>query len=284
LNIKRYAKFFSVFLSVICFSITASAGLPEEQKLNADSVNVPVIMYHSISQKVTNEWTLTPEALEDDLAYLAENGYHAVSPAQLVAFVDEGTPLPEKPVMLTFDDGCYNNYVTAMPLLEKYDMNMVLSVIGENTEKWSQARELDERYGHLTWEQLGEMADSGRVELSNHTWAFHTNAKGRRGACRKQGESLAGYERELTADLSRLQDKLSETCGVEPICFAYPFGARCPEANDILKKMGFRVTLTCYEGMNKITTGAPDSLFNLKRANRTPARSVSAILKKLEAV
>ena len=70
---------------------------------------------------------LSPAQFESDLKYLKENGYHTVVVQDLIDYVEKGVPLPEKPVMLTFDDGYYNNYYYAFPLLEEYDAKIVIS-------------------------------------------------------------------------------------------------------------------------------------------------------------
>lgn len=271
-------------LALMVIIITCASLFPAVVPAQAQEpgVFVPVLMYHSLTTKKSNPWTLSPEAFESDLQYLSENGYHAVGVSDLIAFVDENAPLPEKPVMLTFDDGYYNNVTAALPLLEKYDMKMVLSVIGQATEKFSKTPDISEAYGHVTWKQIRDLLESGRVEISNHTYDLHKNDGGRNGCRIKKGESAEAYREVLTADVGKLQEKLRQSCGVTPVCFAYPFGSRCGEARDILKEMGFRVTLSCNDGNNYITPGDPDCLYDLSRGNRTPKRSAKEILRKLE--
>ena len=58
----------------------------------------------------------------------------------LIRYVDQGTPLPEKPVMLTFDDGHYNYISYLLPLLEEYDMKAVVSVVGEFADTYTETR------------------------------------------------------------------------------------------------------------------------------------------------
>ena len=95
-------------------------------------VRLPVLMYHGVHSdpKKSGDYVITPQALEQDLLYLQQQGCTAVTMSDILAYVQEGTPLPEKPVMLTFDDGCYNNLTYVLPLLEKYDAYAVVSVVG----------------------------------------------------------------------------------------------------------------------------------------------------------
>ena len=270
------------FLSLLLLQMPAISLRTRAQE--PETVSVPIIMYHSLLNKNTNQWNISPEAFEKDLQYLSENGYNTVFISDLIDYVYNGRPLPEKPVVLTFDDGYYNNYVKGMPLLEKYDMKIELSVIGANTDLWTEhADEHDERYGHLTWPQISEMVASGRVELANHTQNLHKNNNGRNGCCRKNSEELPAYELLLTEDVEVLQARMEDICGIRPECFTYPFGSKCPDAEDILKKLGFKATLSSTAGINRLRVGDPDCLYCMKRSNRTPNTTVKAILEKLEA-
>lgn len=243
--------------------------------------DVPIIMYHSLTERSNDKWTLPPSEFEKDLAYLKENGYNAVFVSELVAFVEGSADLPENPIVITFDDCYYNNYEYALPLLEQYDMKMTLSVIGSYTEEFSEVEDQNVDYAHLSWEALAEMQASRRVELANHTWGLHTHEKGRDGCCRIAGEELEAYRRVFTEDVGRLQKRLLDTCGAVPICFTYPFGSKCPEALEILRDMGFKASLSCYEGQNTIRRRDPDCLYDLRRNNRSPGKSVECILREI---
>ena len=271
----RINKFMPIFMALLILALIFSTRTRAQE-----SVRVPVIMYHSITDKARNPWIIPQEALEADLKYLSENGYTAVFVSELIDFVHGRAALPEKPIVLTFDDGLYNNLTLAMPLMEKYNMKMVISVIGQPAQLFSEVEDLNERYGHLSWAQLREMLDSGRVELANHTWALHSNERGRRGCCRKDGECLEEYRRMLIADLMRLQDALQLNCGVVPTTFTYPYGSKCAELLEILRELGFQATLSCGEGINLFTPGDTESLYDIKRFNRDPDRSVRYILEK----
>ena len=80
---------------------------------------LPVLLYHKMSSSSENSLTIRPETFEQHLLFLQESGYHTISFEQLLAFRENGSPLPEKPVMITFDDGYVNNGELAYPLLKK---------------------------------------------------------------------------------------------------------------------------------------------------------------------
>ena len=94
-------------------------------------------MYHGLvkDRRFQNVFSINPNVFEKDLKYLKENNYTPVLVKDLIAYVDDGVPLPERPVLITFDDGFYNNYIYAYPLLRQYDMKAVISIIGELADK-----------------------------------------------------------------------------------------------------------------------------------------------------
>ena len=146
-----------------------------------DGVAMPIMMYHSILPDRQGTYIVHPDLLERDLQYLQQNGYHTVTVADLIAYVDEGAPLPDKPIMLTFDDGYYNNYLYAHPLLKQYGMQAVISPIGAVSEFYSDHPEEQDnpRYSHVTWEQLTEMTRSGVWEIQHHSYDLHHTDQGR---------------------------------------------------------------------------------------------------------
>lgn len=270
-----------IFLFLILF--TAMPVLESESD-ESDSVTVPIIMYHKILKNTSGEFTIRPSDFEKDLKYLTDKEYHTVGVSDLIHYVYNGTPLPKNPILLTFDDGYYNNYVYALPLLEKYKKKIIVSVIGEDTEKWSTHGYDDLRYGHVTWDQVRDMVKTGNVEIANHTYMLHKKALGRNGCCRKKGEPLSQYKNIFQNDLNKLQSAMKEKSGVVPESFTYPYQSVSPESINLLKDVGIKAAFTIHGGLNKITIHHPDSLLNLKRTNRSSKMSVEKILDKINQV
>ena len=236
-----------------------------------DGVAVPIIMYHSVLPDRQGTYIVHPDLLERDLHYLQQKGYHTVTVADLIAYVDEGTPLPDKPIMLTFDDGYYNNYLYAHPLLKQYGMRAVISPIGAVSEFYSDHPEEQDkpRYSHVTWEQLTDMVQSGVWEIQHHSYDLHHTDQGRKGVAQKKGESDDAYRTVLSDDLTRATDLLSAHVGVTPTAFVYPFGAYTVGTDPILRDAGLRATLTCEERVSTVTRD-PASLWRLGRYLRVP--------------
>lgn len=261
---------------------------PAAQQEDEDSVSFPkkkdgteltVLMYHSINRhtKGKGKYIVSESGFEDDLKYITENGYTTIVVRDLIDYVNDGKPLPEKPVMLTFDDGYFNNYAYAFPLLKKYNAKAVLSIIGYYTDLYTNSPDENPSYSHVTWDNVNEMIESGLVEMQNHSYNLHTTDKGRNGSKRKRGESLDAYKKLLTEDLGKLQEQFKTNTGYTPTAYTYPFGSVSHDSYDIIKGMGFRASFSCESGINRITRD-PECLYMLKRCLRTPNKSAEAIL------
>ena len=120
-------------------------------------VSVPVLMYHAVSDDLWGfeELFVSPSDMEQQLAYLTENGYDPI-------FFEDLPNLEnyDKPVILTFDDGYLDNYTQLYPLLEKYNAKATIFVI-------TSAMGVSQR--SMTREQVKELSDSGLVSIQSHT-------------------------------------------------------------------------------------------------------------------
>lgn len=120
-------------LLALCLGI----GLLRQERMRTvfseERVTLPIIMYHSILKDGARQgkYVVSPEVLARDLDALRARGCETVTVRDLIAYTRDGAPLPAKPVMLTFDDGYYNNYVYAYPLLRQRGMRAVVSIIGQ---------------------------------------------------------------------------------------------------------------------------------------------------------
>lgn len=244
---------------------------------------LPILMYHEVKYESPGKDSIKPYELESDLRYLQSAGYHTITMKQLIDYVYSGTPLPEKPIILSFDDGYLSTYVYARPLLTKYKARIVLSIIGKSTDDFSQ-KPSEDITAHMTWGQLNEMKDAGLAEIQNHTYNMHKITRRRYGCSKKQGESKENYACALTEDITRMQADVFLHTGMTPTTFTYPYGQVCDDSLPVIKSLGFKAALTCKYGINLITKD-PTVLYGLRRICRahgvTAKKSLDGAMKTL---
>ncbi len=264
------------------FYMAKPDSLPAHAEGGENGVILPILMYHGITEdpKRISTFVISSQMFEDDLKYIQEQGYQTVTVDEVIRYVKNGEDLPPKPIMLTFDDGYYNNYCYAYPLLQKYNMKAVVSPIGKYTDMYSEMDDKNPAYAHITWENIREMMDSGLIEFQNHSYDLHHYSDGRSGAKKKQGESLAAYGKFLESDLMTWQEKMTKNTGYTPTTFTYPFGGISEASYEILERLGFQATLSCEEKMNVLSVGDSSCLQKMNRFLRSDAVSAKEILTK----
>ena len=232
---------------------------------SVEPVRVCVIMYHGLvkDNSLQNKYMISPGLFQQDLEYLKEKGCHTIFLSELISHFRDGTELPEKPVIITFDDGYYNNYTYAYPLLKKYQSKAVISPIGAESDKAPSEEYRSPAYSQCTWQELREMYESGYVELQNHTYDLHKITGERRGAAKSSSESKEEYKAMLVSDLEKANKRMKEETGTTPQCIVYPFGASGEETLDIVKDMGFMAALDCEEKPNVLYDD--DDLYHIHR-------------------
>lgn len=161
-----------------------------------------------------------------------------------------------------------------MPVLKKYDVPAVVSVIGD-AAAGAQGRAGE----HLTWSQLAALEKTGLVELQSHSASLHTYA--RPGVKRLPGGSEQDHAALLAADAARMRAMADEAGAALLPAFAYPYGALDANAEKALKAAGMQATMTSKEHSNTLTR-SPECLFRLGRFERTGFMTTAQLLAKLK--
>lgn len=280
-RIKTVGLMIIIFFIVMCFLVAGDFTTLETINNSDNDIFLPIIMYHSLLKDTSlqNDYTVSPELFEDDLKYLKDNNYNTINVNDLIDYVYNDKALPEKCIMLTFDDGYYNNYYYAFPLLKKYECKAVISPIASMTELYTENNEISVSYGHITVDNIKEMVESGLVEIQNHSYDMH-KLKPRMGVSKKKGETYDSYKLNIEKDITTAQNYLKDNTGISPPCFVYPFGAKSEDTEKIIKELGFKCTLTCTEKPNYISK-SEESLINLGRYRRDNGESMEALLNKI---
>jgi biofilm PGA synthesis lipoprotein PgaB len=226
--------------------------------VSASDTGVPIICYHDVGGTVNNEYSVTKETLMNHLSYLKANGYHPISLEQYIAFTKEGAPLPEKPVMLTFDDGYISFYNEVFPLLKQYNYPAVFAIVGS----WLEYAPPD--LGKLvSWQQLRELDASGLVTIASHSFRSHhftvINPQGDRGEFLSaltydngRYETTDEFHKRVYDDLEQSQQQFQKELGHKVQGLVWPYGEYNLPAIEIAKQNGFESMLGLGGGMNVV--------------------------------
>ena len=276
------------------FGTYVTADTPEDYFLNVlspkplsqdeISTQVPILMYHHLSEDVTNSEMVSPEQFEAQIRALAEAGYTGISFDELQAYVLRGEPFPEKPVVITFDDGYRSNYTLAYPILQKYGMKATIFAIGVSFGK-DHYKDTDYTITpHFGAAEAAEMTASGLISIQSHTYDMHqwppyeTDSAVRENILQLPGESEESYVQALTEDFTRSRALLEGATGQPVDVLAYPAGQYSTLAQVTLQSLGVHVTLSTNPGVNTVVKGLPQTLYAMLRFGITEDISPEALL------
>ncbi len=275
---------FAEFLFFCQVDLSKAVSNDTQSAIGQQSIRLPVIMYHQVSTHSNNlgRYVISKSQLENDLKYIKENGFTAVDVADLIAYVSGDGKLPEKPIMLTFDDGYETGYTMLYPLMKQYGMCAVISVVGSLTDLYTQIDDHNDYYSYMTWDEVKQLTETPEIEIQNHSYDMHKiKSGGRKGIAKLKNESTDDYYNALYADVGKMQLMLMKKTGRAATAMAYPFGSYSKETVEICKKLGFKCSFTCEEKVNTVTRFNADTLFNLGRYNRPSGKTSSVFFDKI---
>lgn len=228
----------------LVFCLLALTALTAAQDGTLRRIRLPVLMYHYVSPLPRDAdalrigLTVRPEAFRDQLAWLRDAGYSSISPDQLVRALNDGDPLPPKPVMLTFDDGHVDHYSVVLPLLLEAGFSGTFFIISEKVDLRDPL--------HLGRDQLIAMAAQG-MSIQSHSLSHR---------------DLSGLDWDLLVyELLGSRESLEAWTGVAPGILAWPFGKHDALARQAAREAGYRMALSTRAGVLHDST----ELFELPR-------------------
>jgi len=284
---SKYIFFVSFIIVCIISIIYTYIGFTKPKVIttskSSKKIILPIIMYHNISKKASlvNQYCVLEKNFEKDLKYIKSHGYNCISTEELIDYVYNKKKLPENPFMITFDDGYESFYEYAYPLLKKYDMKAVMSIVGSYTDLFTTTKDHNIDYSHLTWKQVNELNNTDFIEIQNHTYNMHEITSKRKGAGKAKGESFEQFKNVLKKDTEKLNNLILNYTGKKCTMFTYPYGNIAEKSVDILKEIGFLGAFTCTEQVNIIEKN-PNILYSLCRFNRNGKLSSEQFFKKIE--
>jgi poly-beta-1,6-N-acetyl-D-glucosamine N-deacetylase len=209
-----------------------------------------------------DQYAISTRNLAGNFDWLSAHGYHVISLAQLIDARNGGAALPDKAVLLTFDDGLRSAYTKVFPLLKAYRYPAVMAVVGAWVDLTTDGKvdfgpRLFTRDDFVTWAQLKEMQESGLVEIASHTYNLHrgisANPQGNQIPAvivpaydqgTRQYETVAEYSARIRADLSHSAEEIRAQLGHAPRAVMWPYGGYTQVSDTIAASLGMPVSFT----------------------------------------
>ncbi len=228
------------------------------------NVSLPILMYHYLSEPPAGadiyrrDLSVTPEQFAAHLDRLLAEGYTTISFYQLLEYLTLGSPLPEKPVILTFDDGYRDNFVNAFPALKERGMVATFFVVTDFLD--------EERQAYLSWEMAREMLAAG-MSIESHS-RNHASLEG------KDDDYLVW---QALGSLETLQFEL----GVRPRFVSYPAGEYDRRTIAVFQSAGFWAGVTTVQGMDH-SSERPFELERIRVRNTTDADELIRLMERVD--
>lgn len=259
---------FAWLASVLCLTILPVSVITADEQpiiVRGDGtwrrMRVPVLMYHYVSVPPPGSdgyrinLSISPERFREHVDYLANSGYTTISLYDLDNALVYGTSLPEKPVILTFDDGYVDHYDNVFPVLKAYNMTGTFFIITQFVDQ--------NQRGYLSWAQIAEMAAEG-MDMESHT-KTHPNLENR------------DYDFLVYQILGSLESLRSHT-GRPTRMFCYPGGNYDDSTLALLRTTDILRAVTTEHGLTH-TTDNRYQLPRLRITNQTGVPGLISLLK-----
>lgn len=211
----------------------------------AAEARVPVLMYHDVLEPPEVSFDLTPADFEAHLKTILDNGLTPISSDQLVQHLRTGAPLPEKPVLITFDDGYAGHYEHVYPLLKQYQVPAMFFVFPGKVDGDVTGRST------LTWDQLKTMAADPLVTIASHSVTHPADLR-----------TLS--DEDLAYEVGESKRRLESELGIPIHYFSYPTGHYDERVAQAVDKAGYLAAFTMRE-QNEQFAGASESLLAIER-------------------
>lgn len=197
---------------------------------------IPILMYHRICDIPDDRNSVPPDVFKQQMEQLWRGGYKTVSVMQLVDTINKGFDLPDRPIVITFDDAYEDNITSAMPIMASYDFRGTVFPIANwvgMPNDWEDYPNKP-RANTMDWDQLGDWVDEG-MELGSHTCTH--------------GDLTRMSLSELEDELYGSREIFLQRLGFAPETLCYPYGRHNRLVRRTVAEAGYRGALAIFDGV-----------------------------------
>jgi len=201
------------------------------------SKNIPILMYHSIDYEKGNELRIPKDKFREQMKYLKDNGYNPLSLDELYSHMVNGTAVPEKPIVITLDDGYSDNYTNAYPVLREFGFKATVFVITNTVEGGG---------SYLNAEQIKEMDKNG-IDMESHT-VSHPRL------------NELSYDKQMS-EMKESKEYLEKLLNKDINYIAYPYGNFNENTLKAVEEIGYKMAISTKSGL----AAKSDGIYKLHR-------------------
>ncbi len=263
-QLRRPANAVLLLMLSACFGSSATASTP----------GLITVGYHEVRDTLANyydpdQYAVSTEHLAGHFQWLRDQNYAVVSIDEILAARRGEIVLPERSVLLTFDDGFRSVYTHVFPLLKLFGYHAVVSPVTgwiESDVRIPYNTQSLTAEDFLTWKQMKEMADSGLVEIASHSHDLHRGIIGNPQGNEQPAatthalidgvyEDTGAYESRVRADLTTSARLIEEKIGQAPRVMTWPYGAWNAVSRQLAADLGMTISLTLDEPASAMDDG-----------------------------
>jgi biofilm PGA synthesis lipoprotein PgaB len=256
---------------ILAALLLALPGQPAAFASQAAPGSFQVLAYHDVRDVVQgdydpDQYAISTGNLIDQFTWLRLNGYTAVSIDDILAAESGERPLPDKAVLITFDDGFRSVATHVVPLLELFDYPAVISIVTSWIESDPGVVQAGRTLTHedfLTWDQVRELAANPLIELASHSHDLHRGIVGNPQGNEEPAaatfayadgryESIDAFRDRIRRDLAASVEALERETGRRPRVMTWPYGAFNEITRGIAADLGMRIDLTLTDGAGSL--------------------------------
>lgn len=205
---------------IVLLSLLVLPGLAQAEA----EPSVSMLMYHNVSDSTPRSTTVTEEELRAHLQYLEDNDFTVIDIRDAIAGMQGEQELPDKAVVITFDDGYANIFDNGRPILNEFDVPWTLFVATDPIGA--------EPGRYMSWDQIRTLHEEG-VVIANHS-TDHSHMPRYR-----EGESADERRQRLSETILQAEQKILDEVGVSYQLFAYPYGEYDNDLAELVDELGF---------------------------------------------
>jgi biofilm PGA synthesis lipoprotein PgaB len=273
-----------ITICLLIFSSTSQADI-QNQYIS--------LCYHDIRDDVDglvddDQMAFSTNNLVAQFSWLREHGYNPISIDDIEAAKAGKRNLPDKAVLITFDDGYKSVYTHVFPLLQQFNYPAVIALVGKWLDtasgqlvEYGDSKTLRPRSFFMDWDDIHEMSKSPLIEIASHSYNMHrgvlANPQGNTQPAAvsfqyfselKQYEALSTYKKRIRADLKKNNALIKKYTGISPRSIVWPYGAHSQLTEEIATSEGLHYSLTLKDGVNN--SKGPKSIKRILLAGNTP--------------